>query len=128
MPFFYYNDEPDVSDEEKALDNERNAQLERAIVSAATHHGGEKRNVVILMVLRVMVMVEGLYNRVVMTVGEVLVMVKGLYKGVVMRVRGSVGDGVGERTVQGGGHDETNVQGGGDEGRESFGDESTEQG
>ena len=36
---FYYNEEPDVSDEEKATDSDENTELERAIVSAAIHHG-----------------------------------------------------------------------------------------
>ena len=39
---FCYDEEPDVSDEEKAMDSDENTELERAIVSAATHHG-EKR-------------------------------------------------------------------------------------
>ena len=40
---FYYDDEPDVSDKEKVMDSDENTQLERAIVSAATHHDGEKK-------------------------------------------------------------------------------------
>ena len=39
---FYYKEEPDVSDEGKAMDSDENTELERAIVSAATHYG-EKR-------------------------------------------------------------------------------------
>ena len=107
---FYYDDEPDVSDEEKVMDSDENAQLERAIVSAARHHGGEKGKNDDLsdvesmgsgngertvqgggddderdykgVVVRVgkVLMVKGLYKGVVMRIGEVLVM-KGLYKG-----------------------------------------------
>ena len=39
---FYCDDEPNVSDEEK-VDGDENTQLERAIISAATHHGSERR-------------------------------------------------------------------------------------
>ena len=41
---FYYDAEPDVSDEEKVMDSDENTELERAIVSAAMHHGEKRKH------------------------------------------------------------------------------------
>ena len=81
------NDDPDVSDKEKAMDIDENAQLERAIVSAATHRGGEKRKCSDLSDVES----DGDGERTVEGGGD--------------DSRGSVGDGDGQRTVEGDGDD-----------------------